>query len=157
VVCLKDRLNIAFEYEEGYLIWKCPSSIAVKIGSVAGTASDKGYILITFGGVSYKAHRLIWTMFNGDIPEGCQIDHINGMRHDNRLENLRLTTNQGNALNRHSVLAMSGVRGVNIEPSGRYRARVKFNGKHINAGTFDTPQEACKAYEALRTKLFETL
>ena len=153
----KIKLNATFRYKDGHLIWEHPSSSAVKPGSVAGTVSDKGYILIVFGGRSYKAHRLIWIMFNGDIPDNYQIDHRNGVRCDNRLENLRVTTNQGNALNRHSTLGVSGLRGVNKELSGRYRARFKFNGKYITAGTFDTPQEASDAYKRLREKLVRSL
>jgi hypothetical protein len=42
------------------------------------------------------AHRMVWEYYNGEIPEGMQIDHINDDRADNRLENLRLSTNKSN-------------------------------------------------------------
>ena len=64
--------------------------------------TDEGYIRIRINHVEYRAHRIIWTMFNGEIPEGLLIDHINGIKSDNRLENLRLATRQQNNANRRA-------------------------------------------------------
>lgn len=48
---------------------------------------------------TYKVHRLVWEAFNGEIPEGVEIDHINTVRTDNRLENLRIVTHKENLNN----------------------------------------------------------
>ena len=53
--------------------------------------------------IAYYVHRLIWETFNGNIPEGYEIDHINTNRSDNRLENLRLVTHQENCNNPISI------------------------------------------------------
>lgn len=65
------------------------------------------------------AHRFIWEAFNGPIPEGMDIDHINGNRADNRLVNLRLATRVENSLNRQRANrnSASGVRGVYFHKS----------------------------------------
>lgn len=51
-----------------------------------GTRRQDGYIQGKIDKKFYFAHRLIWQYFNGDIPEGMIIDHINGVRDDNRIE-----------------------------------------------------------------------
>lgn len=75
------------------------------------TLKNKGYAVVTLrnNGKQLKArvHRLIWTAFHGDIPDGLEINHINEKRDDNRLENLELLThrenlNYGNRKEKHN-------------------------------------------------------
>lgn len=68
------------------------------------TKTIKGYIQNTFKNKDGKPigcyrHRVIWYYFNGEIPESYEIDHINGIKTDNRLENLRLVTPKENMNN----------------------------------------------------------
>lgn len=58
-----------------------------------------GYEYVSIDGKLKLAHRLVWEAFNGVIPEGMEIDHINTDRLDNRLENLRLVTPSENKRN----------------------------------------------------------
>ena len=69
-------------------------------GQPTGYKSDKGYWLVKLKGVRHYAHRYIWALFNGPILKGLQIDHINGDKGDNRIENLRMVTQQVNQRNR---------------------------------------------------------
>ena len=64
-------------------------------GKEIGCIDSQGYVVT----LNAKVHRLIWEAFNGKIPEGFQIDHINTIRNDNRLENLRLVTPKENCNN----------------------------------------------------------
>lgn len=117
-------------------------------GKVAGYVDfTKGYRRIGFDGGLWKAHRLIWIYANGDIPGTLQIDHINGVRDDNRLANLRLVTNAENHRNQ-SMRAdnTSGVLGVRWGKRERkWRAEIKIDGRRRHLGYFDTLDAAAAA------------
>jgi hypothetical protein len=55
-----------------------------------------GYNIISVKGKQWREHRYVWTLSNGDIPKGMEIDHINGKRDDNRIENLQMLTKKQN-------------------------------------------------------------
>lgn len=102
------------EYNDGVLILKNNMRGGKKAGCEYGCKSDSiGYKVAMRDGKLYLVHRIIWEMFNGKIPEGMEIDHINGVRDDNRIENLRCVTKQENALNKRMTKRNnSGVTGV---------------------------------------------
>lgn len=97
----------------------------------------------------YMAHRIIWEMHNGPIPEGMMIDHADGNPFNNRLENLRLATPRQNTVNsRKRSTNKSGYPGVSWSKSnGRWCASIRVHGKKKHLGLFDDPREAHKAYE----------
>lgn len=96
---IKDYLK--YDLITGNFIWvqKTSKSFTKPLGSIAGSDNGKGYIIIEFMGKSYKAHRLAWYYHYNKWPEG-QIDHINGITNDNRIENLRDVTSSENSKNR---------------------------------------------------------
>lgn len=109
------------------------TSPSVKIGDIAGTKHKKGYIEIRVG-KKYKAHRLVWLYTYGYLPK--QIDHINGVKDDNRLENLREVDNQENQRNTSiNSNNKSGATGVYFY-SNRWRATIGVDGKHIYLGDY---------------------
>jgi len=87
---------------------------------------------------------------------GIYVDHINGNTLDNRKENLRLATNQQNAVNsRKPKNNTSGLKGVIFYPKqNRWRAFIKFNYKQIHLGMFGTKEEAHAAYCAKAIELY---
>ncbi|QPT13732.1 HNH endonuclease [Serratia rubidaea] len=110
------------------LVWKRPLANRVKAGSVAGTLGKDGYWSVQVKGKKLAAHRVLWWLVNGEIPPGLCIDHIDGNRGNNRLDNLRLATrsqnNQNSRPRRNSSKLPKG-----ISRAGRgYRAQVQGNG-----------------------------
>lgn len=80
-----------------------------KRGKEIGSTKKSGYTIVyikhrdTNKFIGIYAHRLIWEVFNGEIPEGMEIDHINTNRSDNRLENLRIVNHRENCNNSKSI------------------------------------------------------
>lgn len=119
--------------------------LSYKNGKVAGSRKTDGYLSVMVNGVEYKVHVVIMAMVEGRFPEAT-IDHINGVKDDNRLENLRHATYTQNNVNRRGW-AKSGAKGVRVNGAGRFRARIIVGGKHIGLGTYDTLEEASDAYK----------
>ena len=122
----------------------------------SGYPNANGYIYLYHQGKYRKVHQLIWEHVHGEIPDGLFIDHINGVRSDNRICNLRLATRQQNGENRQKLAKnnTSGFRGVSlIKSSGKWIAGIKINGVRVHLGRFQTKEEAYKAYCDAAAKL----
>lgn len=150
----KEQLNERFEYKDGQLIYKIGISIRVKIGDVAGTIDTNGYRRISINKKRYMAHRLVWTYHNGEILNGLQIDHMNGVKDDNRIENLRLATPSQNSSNRpKNKINKSGFKGVCwSKQHKKWMADIMHNNKTIRLGRFATAELAHAAYKQAATK-----
>lgn len=110
-----------------------------------GFIDSYGYIAISYDGNRYKVHRLIWVWVYGEEPD--QIDHINGDRQDNRIQNLRSVNHKTNCRNRgKQINNKSGFNGVSWhEHSGKWGAQLKVDCKQIHIGYYNSPQEAADA------------
>lgn len=128
----------------------------IKIGDIAGSPDKDGYTVIKIKGKVYKAHRLAWFYHYGEWPKG-EIDHINGVKSDNRLDNLRLSTRSGNLQNLKCALRnnySTKLLGASAcSNSDKFVARITVRGKVHNLGTYDTPQEAHEAYLEAKRRL----
>jgi hypothetical protein len=115
----------------------------------AFTAGDgKGYRQGAIFGNVCLAHRVVWTLLHGEIPPGMQIDHINGVKSDNRASNLRLATPAQNMYNvgkrAHNT---SGVKGVTWSKSAKkWQAQISVSGKTQVIGYFGDVSAAQAAY-----------
>ncbi len=125
----------------------------VKIGTVAGSLLKDGYWKIGLFGKGYKAHRLAWLYVYGSFPEGI-LDHINQIKTDNRISNLREVSIRDNGSNRKDNSKIVGVYKARNN-SGRYTSQIQINGKIKYLGTFDTELEAKAAYDNEKDKLNE--
>lgn len=116
------------------------------LGHFVGSSSVDGYVYTKVDGKRYLVHRLIWFHVHGKWPDG-PVDHINGLRSDNRLSNLRDVSTQVNAQNLRSAKShnRTGLLGVAAKHK-KFYARIAHNGETICLGTFETPQEAHAAY-----------
>ena len=159
---LQTRINELLSYDPatGLFTWKVQRRGRGKIGTVAGTPHPKGYVRISIDHVDYLAHRLAWISVNGEIADDLVIDHKNGNRADNRLDNLRVVTGHQNANNQQARLAgeQRAMLGASFhKPSGKWISRVKVNGKDKYLGLFDTPEQANEAYLAAKRKVANDL
>ena len=122
--------------------WNCRHS-----GKPALNAEDKhGYLRGTIFGKHIKAHRVVYAIFYGRWPED-DVDHINGIRCDNRPENLRdvsRSENMKNSAARSNTL--TGNTGVTFRSDcQKYRAHISVDGRFRHLGYFETEAEACLA------------
>lgn len=120
-----------FVYDEtlGRLLWKeGKSGRGCVAGREAGTKAHHGYRAVMVDGKKYYAHRIVWEMHYGKIPDGLCIDHIDGNCSNNRIDNLRCTSlsqNQRNSkIPKNNHLGIMGVyhraRGFAVQCAGKY-------------------------------------
>lgn len=122
-------------------------------GDNCETVRGMGYRSLNVFCWKWASHRMAWTYTYGSIPQGMQIDHINGIRTDNRIANLRLATLAENRRNRICIGKL-GKKGVTLTASRcRYRSRIAVNGQRHHLGYFDTPEEANAAYAVAARRL----
>lgn len=141
---LKEILD--YNPETGLFIWKKRISKCIKIGKLAGFLDNRGYIRITIYKKKFSAHRLAWLYVYGKWPNNI-IDHINRIKTDNRINNLRDVSDSENKENRSipSKSNTTGFLGVS-KNRWKFRATIRVNKIKINLGTFDTPEEAHQYY-----------
>lgn len=145
---------LSYNQETGEFIWIKSPAASVKANTIAGRTSNKGYRQIRIKGRQYSSHRLAWLYVFGKWPDGA-IDHINGIRTDNSILNLRdvtMTVNLQNLRNPRKS-NKSGYLGVCWDKyMKRYKSAIKVKGKSIHLGYYEDPKMAHIAYlEAKRT------
>ena len=120
-----------------------------KVGDIAGGKRTDGYVDIRVNGRKYKAHRLAWLYVNDEFPTN-QIDHVSGIKDDNRIVNLREATNQQNNFNTGAYKNnMSGFKGVAFNKArNKWLAKARLNGKVHHLGLFTTPKLASQSYQS---------
>jgi len=129
-----------FDYKDGELYWKVKPSLGVNIGDKAGTINSGGYVQVRYQGVKRMVHRVIYEMFNSKIPR--ELDHINRIKTDNRIENLREVTRSENNLNKSiQKNNKSGVKYVSWHKASK-KWVVQYNKKHFGCfSDFDQAKE----------------
>ena len=151
------RLNelLSLDSETGVFTWKSKRGSGSNAGDVAGKITKYGYVSIKIDQVDYFAHRLVWLIEHGSFPS-LKIDHINRIKTDNRISNLREATDSQNAQNHISPQSnnKSGFRGVSPY-KGKWKASITKDGKQIYLGLFDGKLDAASAYIVAKQNVHE--
>lgn len=150
------RLRELVNYDpESGLMTRLVRSANIKSGAAVGCVrSDNGYLVARIDGALYRVHRLVWLYVHGDWPSGV-IDHINGDRRDNRIQNLRDTSQQTNVHNSRYQARKSatGLQGVYKYGASKFRAQITVNRRFIHLGCFPTAELAHEAYKDAKKRL----
>jgi hypothetical protein len=148
----KEYLQTIFIYKDGNLYWKIAKSNAIKIGSEAGNITSKGYRNIQVNKKIYGAHRLVFLMHNGYLPN--QIDHIDGNKLNNNIDNLREATNAQNQCNiQKRSNNTSGFKNVYLhKKTNKWQVRLQINGKPKCFGLYHDIDYAKFVSDAMRNK-----
>ena len=129
-----------------------------KAGNIVGSLDKKGYLTAMVLHKYVKLHRLAWFYMYNTWP--TQIGHINQIKIDNRISNLREVSTMQNCLNqteprKNNRLNTQGVH--QIKKTGRYRASCSAYGIKQNLGIFATLEEAKNAYDTYKTNILKTI
>jgi hypothetical protein len=145
---VQDVRNL-FSYEDGHLYWRKKTNNFMRLDRPAGSSAGRSdsYKIIRINKRGYLAHRLIWLHVHGFWPSEY-IDHIDGDKTNNRVENLREATRAENMRNKMRYANnTSGLKGVHWYRAGnKWRATIKAGGKQKYLGSFDCKAAAYLAY-----------
>lgn len=142
---------ILYEPLTGMFIWRykeaCPSF--KRGGRISNCVEKDGYIQIRISGKSFKAHRLAFLYITGEWPKE-QVDHINGIRRDNRWCNIRECTPRENMFNMRACVdgKIKGIRKKNKS----YEVTLRINGIPTYLGSYKNLEDAVKTIRAAREK-----
>lgn len=144
-----------FYYKDGDLYNKTTRSSTCIKDAASGTVNKKGYKYVCLNRKVYRAHRLIYAMHYGEIPDGFAIDHKDGNPLNNNIDNLRIATPSQNSRNKKAAMSNNklGTLGVSLDKWNKtnpYRARIKVDGKYKSVGSFSLLSDAVSAYQNAR-------
>lgn len=139
--------NVSYNYETGEFTWISSKRGPINAGDIAGTIAHNGYRVIKINGKLYLAHRLAFLYVNKQLPLR-QIDHINGIKSDNRWINLRECSDAENKWNTTKfVNNTTGYKGVSLDRRrGTYSFLIMSNGQSKRGSGFNTAKDAADAY-----------
>ncbi len=153
----RERLIEVLEYspDTGVFKWRRQLSARMRVGSVAGSRNQLGYVQIKIDGGYYSASRLAWLYVHGTWPK-LELDHIDRDRSNNRMANLRDVSRKQNMEN-VGVRGdnTSGLPGVSFDKrSGMWKAQIQHFKRKIGLGLHASIDEAYNAYCNARDALF---
>lgn len=155
----QERVKHLFDYKDGFLIRAVDKHTGKKGDVIKGCLTGKGY-KVGKGYLSARVdnklvqlHRIIFLYHHGYMPK--QIDHINNITTDNRIENLRDCTSSQNMANKPLTSAnKTGFKGVYFRKDvNKYGAEVSFEGVTHYLGLFNGVEDAAKAAQSKRVEI----
>lgn len=153
----QQRLKEILRYDEetGLFFRKVASAQSVRVGDVAGSLKKDGYIFISVDGRIYRAHRLAWLYIHGEWPKN-ELDHIDCVRSNNRISNLRDVDRITNSTNARvgRINGTSGLLGVSWDRvNKKWVAQITSGGKNKKIGRFEKKEDAYSAYLSEKRRL----
>lgn len=151
IVRLREVLH--YNADTGVLTWRV-NRRRERVGAEAGRLKDSGYRVVDVNGRGYRSHRIAWALHHGEWPKG-DIDHIDGVKTNNRIANLRDVSTSVNMQNRKRAQANnrsgSSVPGVSFhKETGKFEVRAIRGGRRVYVGLFANISEAESASLAYR-------
>lgn len=148
------RARLGYNPDTGEFTAKVRLANRTREGSFVGSINPRGYVVIYVGGKQYLGHRIAWFLHYGVWP-ALEIDHINGVRHDNRITNLReahpdIEQPQNKKRYKNN---RSGYPGVYRRGERAFRAYINFRREKRDLGTYPTAEKAYQAYLAAKAEL----
>lgn len=143
LVLIRDYLS--YDSETGFFVWiKIPYRSKVNLFKPIIIHRRNGYLSVQFAGYRYPTHVLAWWFYYNEFPNG-EIDHINGIRGDNRISNLRIVNRSENCRNcvRHREGKHVGI--YWSKKYSRYESRYLINNEWKFLGYYDSVEEALTA------------
>ncbi|MBG23738.1 MAG: Fis family transcriptional regulator [Idiomarinaceae bacterium] len=136
--------RLRYDCETGKFYWKIPPRNSPKsLGEEAGSFVGNGYGVICIDNKRYSSHKVVWCLYYKEWPD-FHIDHINGLKNDNRICNLRKSTPRENmrnrGLNNNNTSGYSGIQ----KSRKKWRVRIRVDGKLMDFGSFESIDEAIK-------------
>ena len=148
---IPDGINESLRYcaDSGKVFWVKSSGPCARIGFEAGYLNPDGYRRVTFNGRMFMTHRVVWLLIHNEWPDG-EIDHIDGNRANNRIENLRVVTQSQNLRNKKSKKgSTSGNNGVHFDARcKKWRVQIRMNGTVHHLGLFESKESAVLTAQA---------
>lgn len=153
-----ERLHELFCLDGGTLIRRINAGPRGRAGSTVGYLTGTGYLDVQIDGLSYRVHRLIWAMVNGQDPGKLIVDHIDRNPLNNHPSNLRLVTARLNIMNSNGRKDnRSGQTGVFwCNTIGKWRAVGHLGGRPFGLGNFKDKDEAIAARQAWEAEQWQT-
>ena len=149
----QERLKELFTYVDGNLI-RLTSQGGVTKGTSAGYLDRDGYVKVNVDGKRYQRNLLVWVYHKGEIPTSL-LDHKDGNRSNDRIDNLREVTHLQNQWNRKTQRnSTSRYKGVSWNKRDkRWVSQIRVNGKIKVLGSFKEELKAAKAYDNFAKEL----
>mgnify|MGYP003638878544 CR=1 FL=1 len=154
----KARSTLIYDSISGLITWGEKTGKRVNIGDTAGCINSRGYrhIRVTIDNHprELKAHRIAWFIYYGKLPYA--LDHVDGLKHNNSILNLRECNHSENAMNRGlNKNNKSGFKGVSWNKADKkWVAKISKDGETFTLGMFNSPKKASLSYEKKAKELF---
>jgi hypothetical protein len=134
----KELAESLFYYKDGVLYWKDNRGYCHTKDKPVGSVTKAGYFESKLNLKAFKVHRVIFLLHHGYLPE--VVDHIDGNRQNNHIDNLREATPSQNKCNQKIYRNnTSGVKGVYFKKeTNKWNAQINYNGKRKHLGTFES-------------------